>query len=231
MYNTSSFPIRFWSEDDRPREKCQTKGKAALTDAELLAIIIGSGSKSESAVELSKRILASVENNLHDLGQLSVKELTAFKGIGSVKAITIVAALELSRRRRETQLAQKQKIGQSKDVFQLMQPILGELEHEEFWVIYLSNANKILHKVQLSKGGITGTLVDVRIAFKLALQHGATGIVLTHNHPSGSLIPSDADKQLTKKMKIAGDQLDIKVLDHLIITQSNYFSFSDEGLL
>ncbi|NMH29603.1 RadC family protein [Flavobacterium silvaticum] len=231
MSETTPFPIRHWSEDDRPREKFQLKGKSALSDAELIAIIIGSGSSKESAVDLSKRILSSVHNNLNELSALSLEQLVAFKGIGPVKAIAISAAMELCRRRRESESRQLSKISSSRDVFELMQPVIGELPHEEFWLLYLNNSNKILHRHQLSKGGITGTVVDVRLAFKTALQFGATGIILCHNHPSGSLKPSDADKQITRKMRLAGDNLDIKVLDHVIVTETAYYSFSDEGLL
>lgn len=225
------FSIKNWSQDDRPREKLLSKGKAALSDAELVAILIASGSKNESAVDLSKRILASVDNNLNALGKLTIKQLTAFKGIGEAKAITIAAAMELGRRRRGEEALEKKKITSSKSVFELMQPIIGELQHEEFWIIYLNNSNKVIQKNQLSKGGITGTLVDVRLVLKSALEVGATGLVLAHNHPSGTLKPSDADKQITNKLKVAAESLDIKVLDHLIITENAYFSFADEGML
>lgn len=226
-----SFSIKNWSQDDRPREKLRDKGKAALSDAELVAILIGSGSRNESAVELCKRILASVDHNLSALGKLSLKQLMEFKGIGEAKAISIVAALELGRRRRGEEALQRDKIDSSQSVFELMQPIIGELAHEEFWIIYLNNSNKVLQKIQLSKGGITGTLVDVRLALKTAIELGAVGIILTHNHPSGTLKPSEADKQITKKLKTAGESLDIKVLDHLIITENAYFSFADEAIL
>ena len=227
----SSFSIKKWSQDDQPREKLSAKGKEALSDAELVAILIGSGNKDESAVSLCKRILASVDNNLSELGKLSIKQLMQFKGIGEAKAITIAAALELGRRRRGEEALQKKKIISSRSVFELMQPILGDLHHEEFWIIYLNNSNKVIHKNQLSKGGITGTLVDVRLVLKNALQFGATGLILVHNHPSGTLTPSIADKQLTEKLKTASESLDIKVLDHLIIAEKTYFSFADENLL
>ena len=228
---TTSFSIKHWSDDDKPREKLLTKGRSALSDAELIAILIGSGSRSESAVELSKRILAAADNNLNKLGRLSIKQLTAFKGIGEAKAVTIAAALEIGRRRRGEEVLHVTKIGSSKDAFEVLQPILGELEHEEFWVLYLNNSNKILHKTQLSKGGITGTLVDVRILMKQSLELGAVGLILAHNHPSGTLKPSTADKQITQKIKKASQSLDIKVLDHLIITQKDYFSFADNQVL
>jgi len=227
----ASFSIKNWSLDDQPREKLLYKGKAVLSDAELVAILIGSGNREESAVDLCKRILASAENNLSALGKLSVKQLTEFKGIGEAKAISIIAALELGRRRRGEEALEKKKITSSTSVFELMQPVIGELEHEEFWIIYVNNSNKIIQKNQLSKGGITGTLVDVRLVLKNALEVGATGLILSHNHPSGTLRPSEADKQITQKLKLAAQSLDIKVLDHLIITEKAYFSFADENIL
>jgi len=227
----TSFSIKNWSQDDQPREKLLYKGKSVLSDAELVAIMIGSGNRKESAVALCKRILASVDNNLNNLGKLSIKQLMEFKGIGEAKAITIAAAMELGRRRRGEAALQKNKITSSVSVFELMQPIIGELSHEEFWIIYLNNANKVIQKNQLSKGSITGTLVDVRLALKTALELSATGIILVHNHPSGTLNPSKADKELTTKMKTAAESLDIKVLDHLIITEKAYFSFADETIL
>lgn len=228
---STSFSIKHWSDDDKPRDKLVNKGRAVLSDAELVAILIGSGSRSESAVELSKRILASAENNLNELGRLSISQLMAFKGIGEAKAVTIAAALEMGRRRRGEEALQVTRIGSSKDAFEVLQPIIGELEHEEFWVMYLNNSNKILQKSQLSKGSITGTLVDVRILMKQSLELGAVGLILAHNHPSGTLKPSSADKQITKKIKRASESLDIKVLDHLIVTQKDYFSFADNQLL
>jgi DNA repair protein RadC len=228
---STSFSIKNWSQADQPREKLLYKGKAALSDAELVAILIGSGNRNESAVDLCKRILASVDNNLSDLGKLSIKQLMEFKGIGEAKAISIAAALELGRRRRGEEALEKKKITSSKSVFELMQPLIGELQHEEFWIIYVNNSNKVIQKNQLSKGGITGTLVDVRLVLKNALEVGATGLILAHNHPSGTLKPSEADKQITNKLKIAAESLDIKVLDHLIITEKAYYSFADEGIL
>jgi len=227
----ASFSIKNWSQDDQPREKLLYKGKAALSDAELVAILIGSGNRQESAVDLCKRILASTNNNLSALGKLSIKQLMEFKGIGEAKAISIIAALELGRRRRGEEALEKEKITSSSSVFELMQPVIGELQHEEFWIIYVNNSNKVIQKNQLSKGGITGTLVDVRLVLKNALEVGATGLILAHNHPSGTLKPSEADKQITQKLKGAAQSLDIKVLDHLIITEKAYFSFADETIL
>ncbi len=227
----TSFSIKNWSEDDRPREKLLLKGRAALSDAELIAILIGSGNLEESAVDLSKRILAKAENNLNQLGKLTINQLTEFKGIGEAKAITISAAMELGRRRRAEEAIKQNKITSSRDVFELMQPILGELPHEEFWILYLNNSNKITHKEQSSKGGITGTLVDVRLVLKKALEVGATGIILVHNHPSGTLKASEPDRMITRKLKAGAESLDIKVLDHLIITEKAYVSFADENIL
>ncbi|GGZ79298.1 DNA repair protein RadC [Algibacter mikhailovii] len=229
--NSTSFSIKNWSQDDQPREKLLNKGKQVLSDAELVAILIGSGNKDESAVALCKRILASTNNNLNELGKRSVKQLMDFKGIGEAKAITIVAALELGRRRRGEKAMEKLIITSSVSVFEMMQPILGDLQHEEFWIIYLSNSNKVIFKNQLSKGGMTGTLVDVRLVLKMALEVGATGLILCHNHPSGTLKPSEPDKLITQKLKKAALSIDIKVLDHLIITENAYFSFADENLL
>ncbi|MBD09460.1 MAG: hypothetical protein CMC68_01715 [Flavobacteriaceae bacterium] len=229
--NSNSFSIKNWSQDDQPREKLRDKGKSALSDAELVAILIGSGSREESAVDLCKRILASVDHNLNALGKLSIKQLMEFKGIGEAKAITIAAAMELGRRRRIEDAVQLDKITSSRSVFDVMQPVLGELPHEEFWILYLNNSNKVIQKNQLSKGGITGTLVDVRLVLKSALEVGATSLILCHNHPSGTLKPSQADKDITQKLKTAAQSLDIKVLDHLIITEKTYFSFADDGIL
>ncbi|WP_281227984.1 RadC family protein [Flavobacterium aquiphilum] len=226
----NNFPITHWAEDDKPREKLMLKGRNVLSDAELIAILIGSGNRNESAVDLSKRILASVNHNLNALGKLTIAQLMNFKGIGEAKAISIIAAMELGRRRKSEDVVELAKITSSKAVFELMQPIIGELPHEEFWVLFLNNSNKVLFKTQLSKGGMTGTMVDVRIVFKIAFEQNATAIILAHNHPSGKLQASDADIQITKKLKTAGQQLDIPVLDHLIITETGYYSFADEGI-
>ncbi|MBC8767574.1 DNA repair protein RadC [Arenibacter sp. BSSL-BM3] len=231
QHKPSSFSIKNWSDDDKPREKLVQKGKSHLSDAELIAILIGSGSRNESAVELSKRILASVHNNLNELGKLSIKQLMQFKGIGEAKAVSIAAALEIGRRRRGEEAQKITKISSSKNVFELLQPKMGELPHEEFWIVFLNNSNSVLQAGQLSKGGITGTLVDVRLVLKQALELGAVGLILAHNHPSGTLKPSEADKQITRKLKVASEALDIKVLDHIIITQKEYFSFADENIL
>lgn len=231
MEESTSFSIKAWAEGDRPREKLIQKGKTALSDAELVAILIGSGNRKESAVELAKRILAGSDNKLNELGRLSVNQLMKYKGIGRAKAVSIVAALELGRRRRGEEALDRKKVTSSRAIFDVMQPIIGDLDHEEFWILYLNNSHKVLQKLQLSKGGITGTIVDVRLTYKAALEIGATVVVLTHNHPSGTLKPSQPDLKLTKRLKAAGESLDIKILDHVIITQNSYFSFADEGIL
>lgn len=225
------FSIKNWSEGDRPREKLLIKGKESLSDAELLAILIGSGSRNESAVSLCKRILAETNHKLNQLAKLNIQQLMEFKGIGEAKAITIIAALELGRRRRGEEALEQKKITSSKTVFDALQPIIGELPHEEFWVILLNNSNKIIHKFALSKGGITATLVDLRLLFKNALSFGAVSFILAHNHPSGTLKPSEADINITKRIKSGATTLDLKLLDHLIITEKTYYSFADEGIL
>ena len=227
----TNLSIKNWAADDRPREKLLQKGRLSLSDSELIAILLGSGSKNESAVELAKRILSSSRNNLNELGKLSINQLCKFRGIGPAKAVTIAAALELGRRRRLEEALEQKKISSSNSVFEIMHPIVGELGHEEFWILYLNNSNKVIEQFQISKGGITGTLVDVRITLKKALELGAVSLILVHNHPSGSLKASEADKQLTKKLKTASESLDIKVLDHIIVTEKSYLSFADEGML
>jgi len=228
---STSMTILNWAEEDRPREKLLLKGKAALSDAELIAILIGSGTVSMSAVELSKNILASTDNNLNSLAKLSIKDLEKFKGIGEAKAISIIAALELGKRRKESEPTVKNKISCSKDIFYIMQPHLIDIPHEEFWIILLNRANHVIKKNQISSGGIAGTVVDVRLIFKIALENLSNSMILIHNHPSGNLKPSQADIDLTKKLKSAGIMMDIPVLDHLIITEKEYFSFADEGIL
>jgi DNA repair protein RadC len=227
----TSTSIKNWKEDDRPREKLLLKGKSTLSDAELIAILIGSGNRQESALDLAKRILITNQNNLNEIGRLSVNDLTQFKGIGEAKAISIITALELGRRRRLEEALERPKINSSQAAFDIMQPIIGELNHEQFWILYLNNSNKIIYKNQLSSGGITGTLVDIRLLFKKALELSAVGIILCHNHPSGNLKPSHSDKDLTQKIIEAGKTLDIKILDHLIITEKAYFSFADSNLI
>lgn len=223
--------IKKWAKADRPREKLLQLGKESLTDAELLAVLIGSGSRNETAVDLCRRILSHSRNSLKELGKLSVSQLRAFNGIGEAKAIAIVASLELGRRRRQEEALERKRIRGSDSVFELLQPVIGELPHEEFWIVYLNNANEVIEFKQLSKGGITGTLVDIRLALRKALELGAISIILAHNHPSGNLSPSIPDRNLTHKLTTAAQSLDITVLDHLIITEKAYFSFADEGLM
>lgn len=223
--------IKNWAEDDRPREKLSLKGERALSDSELLAIIMGSGSREESAVELAKRILNSVDNNWNNLSRLSIKDLCKFKGIGEAKAISIITALEIGRRKAIQELPEKPKITRSRDIFQVMQSIIGDLNVEEFWVLFLNQGNFVVKKELIGRGGISYVAVDVRIIMKIALEEYATGIILAHNHPSGNLNPSRDDYRLTEKIKTAARTLDIELLDHLILNQKSYFSFADEGKL
>jgi DNA repair protein RadC len=223
--------IRQWSPEDRPREKLILKGKAALSDAELIAILLGTGMAKVSAVDLAKRILGSAENNLYRLGTFTVTDLIKVKGIGTAKAISIVAALELGRRRKELTPEVKPKINGSADAFEVLKSDLLDLPHEEFWVLLLNRANRVIRKVQISQGGVAGTVADPKIIFKSALDDLASGVILAHNHPSGNLTPSQADTMLTQKLKEGGNLLEIQVLDHLIVGGHKYFSFADEGLL
>lgn len=223
--------IKSWSEDDRPREKLLLKGKAALSDAELLAILIGSGSRNESAVDLCKRILSDKDHQLKLLSRMSIEELIAYKGIGEAKAISIVAALELGKRHGIADMPIFPKITSSLDAYRVLKNTYTDLEHEEFWILMLDNSNKVINKHQISKGGMTSTIVDSRIIFKKALLSGAVSIILSHNHPSGTLKPSRVDIKLTEKIKKSSEIIDIKLLDHLIVTDKSYFSFADEQLL
>lgn len=223
--------IKDWAEEDRPREKLLKNGARSLTDAELIAILIGSGNTEETAVELSKRILSTSGNSLNELGRKSIDYLQSFKGIGEAKAITIVAALELGKRRKEAEVFSKKTITVSNDAFEYFLPLLGDLNHEEFWVLLLDRGNKIQDSFRISQGGISGTVIDVRIILKPALEKQSSNIILCHNHPSGTLQPSQADRQITTKIKDAAKLMDISVLDHIIIGQNKYFSFADEGIL
>jgi DNA repair protein RadC len=223
--------IKAWAEGDRPREKLLQHGRHTLSDAELVAILIRTGIKNISAVDLAKQILHQSGNDLATLSRLNPRELAKIKGMGLVKAVTLVAALELGRRRREAAASEKKKITCSKDVADLLQPHLCDLVHEEFWLLLLNRANHVIHKSAVSKGGISGTVVDPRIIFKTAIEHHASGIILSHNHPSGNTKPSEADIQLTKKIVAGGKNLDIDVLDHIIIAGNSFYSFADEGIL
>jgi len=223
--------IKAWAEEDRPREKLSGQGRRALSDAELIAILIGSGSRNESAVELSKRILHHYDNDLNKLGKASIAELSKFHGIGEAKAISIIAATELGRRRGETETKTPDTVGVSKDAYLILRKSLVDLPHEEFWILLLSRSNKVIAKELISKGGVSGTLADPKIIFHVALQHQASTVILAHNHPSNNRKPSREDITLTKRLCEAGNILDIKVVDHLIITDDGYLSFADEGLL
>ena len=223
--------IKSWSPEDRPREKLILKGKSALSDAELIAILLGSGTPSMSAVELAKKVLQPAGNNLHELARLTVKDLIKIKGIGEAKALTIVAALELGRRRKDLEGNEKTKISGSKDAYDLVKSDLLDISHEQFWILMLNRANRVIKKCMISQGGVAGTVADPKIIFKLALEELASGVILAHNHPSGNLTASQSDIDLTKKLKDAGRLLDIQVLDHLIVAGQKYFSFADEGLI
>ncbi len=224
-------PITEWAIDDRPREKMLLKGVNTLSDAELIAILIRSGSREESAVDLAKRILNTNQNNLNQLAKLSLADLQKFKGIGKAKAISIVAALELGKRRRLEQALEIPQVSDSRTVYELLHPLMSDLQHEEFWVLYLNQSNKVIDRWLAGKGGITSTLVDVRLVLKKALEVGAVSFILSHNHPSGKREPSAQDRELTERMQEAARTLDIKVLDHIIIADQKYFSFADEGLI
>jgi DNA repair protein RadC len=229
MYKKLS--IKDWAVEDRPREKLLLKGTRSLSDVELLAILIGSGNISESAVELSRRILASVNNNLNELGKNQVADLLKFKGIGKAKAVSIIAALELGRRRKEQSAADKVIIRQSSDAAGYFRPFLEDLNHEEFWVLLLNRSNTVIDKMMVSQGGLAGTVTDVRLILKMAIEKLASALVLCHNHPSGNMQASEADHKITKKIKEAAALMDITVLDHVIIAHDQYLSFADEGIL
>lgn len=223
--------IKDWSPDDRPREKLMQRGRSALTDAELIAIILGSGTATTNVVDMARQILAKADHNLHELARLSVKDLMKIKGIGTARAVTIVAAMELGRRRGDKELDEKPRITCSKDVFELLRPALLDVPHEEFWVLLLNRANRVIKSLQISQGGVSGTVADPRIIFKSALEELASGIILAHNHPSGNLLASQADRELTRKLKEGARLLDVQVLDHVILAGQKYYSFADEGLL
>jgi DNA repair protein RadC len=223
--------IKFWSEEDRPREKLMLKGKAALSDAELIAILMGSGNREETAVDLAKRILDNVQNNLIELSRLGVNELSKYKGIGEAKAISIVAALELGRRRRGAEAIQKKRIQTSSDAFEIFHMYIGDEVYEQFMMILLNRANDVLKTVSISEGGTAGTIADPKKIFKMALDNNAAAIILGHNHPSGNLKPSEEDIKLTRKIKTAGRVLDIDVLDHIILGMNNFYSFADEAMM
>jgi len=231
MGNYGKVGIKAWAVEDRPREKLISRGLSALTDAELIAILISSGNSRESAVELSRRIMDSIHHNLNELGKLNCDELKKFRGIGQAKAITLIAAMELGRRRNQSEALDNGQIKGSRDAADYLRPEIGDLAYEEFWVLFLNRQNKVIDKRKLSQGGMTGTVIDVRLVLKLALEKHATSMIFCHNHPSGNLDPSEADKKITKQLKEAAAVMEIPVIDHLIVTQAGYFSFADEGLL
>lgn len=223
--------IKNWAEDDRPREKLLRKGRFALSDAELLAILIGSGTKSVSALDLAKMILSESGNNLGNLSRKSISDLKKYKGIGEARAITIFSAMELARRRSESEPVNKSKITSSADAHSIFKPYLTDLDHEEFYCIYLNRGNEVISCDQISKGGRNGTIADGKVIFQRALEHKCSAIILGHNHPSGQLKPSDQDKRLTRSLMEFGKHIDLQILDHLIVTDNNYFSFADQGIL
>jgi DNA repair protein RadC len=223
--------IKDWAVEDRPREKLLYRGLASLSDAELIAILIGSGNSDETAVELSRRILGTVKNNLNALGKLDVEALKKFRGIGEAKAIAVIAALELGRRRNQSDALQMKQVTSSRDAAEFLQPVMGDLSHEEFWLILLNRHNKIIHYERISQGGLTGTVIDVRLILKKALEKLATSIIIAHNHPSGNLQASDSDRKITRQVQEAAKLMEIPLLDHLIITQDGYYSFADDGVL
>lgn len=223
--------LRDWQPEQRPRERLLLKGSSALTDSELLALLLGSGSPGESAVETARKILQAGDDRFRGVARLRPEHLLRFRGVGLAKAVTVAAAMEISRRFAFEQPSPTNPIRQSADAFRVLQPFLAILEHEEFWVLYLNNANRVLGSYQLSKGGLTGTLVDVRLLLRKALEMGAVAVILAHNHPSGNLRPSKADRQITRKIIKAAATMDVKVLDHLIVSDSEYYSFADEQLM
>jgi DNA repair protein RadC len=226
-----SIKITEWAVEDRPREKLIQKGTSSLSDAELLAILINSGTKDKSAVDLGRELLSVVNNNLNSLGRLTIADLKKLHGIGPARAVTIAAALELGRRRKLSEVPEVSQIKCSKDVADIFQPILSDLAHEEFWILFLNRSNKVINRMKLSQGGISGTVTDVRIVMKKAIEFLASGIIVCHNHPSGNLNPSESDTKITQKIKEAGTLMDIQLLDHLIISDKDYYSFADNGML
>ncbi len=223
--------IKDWAEDDRPREKMIKHGINSLSNAELIAILFGTGTHNVSAVELSRKLLDLAHNNLNELAKFNLNEICKIKGVGEAKAISLLTALELGKRRKSEEIIDRKKIKSSKDVFEIFNAIIGDLPYEEFWVLFLNRSNSIIECQKISQGGISGTVTDVRIILKLALEKMASSIILCHNHPSGNIKPSEQDISITQKLKDAGKLMDINITDHLIVTDCNYFSFTDEGIL
>lgn len=226
-----SLKITDWAVEDRPREKLAMKGTSSLSDAELLAILISSGTRNKSAVDLGRELLSLVNNNLNSLGKLSIADLKKIRGIGQARAVIIAAALELGRRRKLAEIPAARQIKCSKDAAEIFQPVLGDLSHEEFWILYLNRSNKVIEKMKLSHGGISGTVTDVRLVMKRAVECLASGIIVCHNHPSGNTNPSESDNKITRKIREAGNLMDIQLLDHLIVTEKDYYSYADNGML
>ncbi|MCD6556720.1 MAG: DNA repair protein RadC [Bacteroidales bacterium] len=231
MKESTRKSIKNWAADDRPREKLLTKGIETLSDAELIAILISSGNRNESAVELAKRMLSDNQNNLNETAKLSISDLQKYKGIGEAKAISIVAALELGKRRNISEVIERKQIKSSKDIFEIFGQKLGDLPYEEFWLMILNRANKIIELKKISAGGVSGTVTDIKIILKAAIEKTASGIIVCHNHPSGNIKPSSADINLTKKLKSACELVDISFLDHVIVSYNHFYSFADEGVI
>ena len=227
----SRLSINEWAEEDRPREKLQALGAECLSNAELLAILIGSGSTDESAVALMKRIMNDCSNNLNTLGKMSIRELTAYKGMGPAKAITILAACELGKRRQKTQVEERRRLSSPQDIYEYMHPTMQDLDVEEAWVLLLNQGFRLIKPVRLSHGGISETAVDIRLIMKEAIVNNATVIALCHNHPSNNLFPSRNDDNLTRNVKKACETMRIHFLDHVIVTDGAYYSYSEKGKL
>ncbi len=231
MSDFKKLSIKDWAEEDRPREKLMLKGTASLSDAELIAILLSSGNREETAVELAKRMLADSNNNLNEMGKRTIADFMEYKGIGDAKSVTIVAALELGKRRKLVESVEKMQIKTSKDTYEIFHAILADLPHEEFWILILNQANKLIEKVRIGQGGTTKTIVDIKIIVKAVLDRYANKIIICHNHPSGNCAPSQQDKDITKQIKMACQLFDIQLLDHIILCDGSYFSFADEEIL
>lgn len=231
MKEYQSTAIKDWSVEDRPREKLLNSGIHSLSNAELIALIIGSGTKDLNAVDVARNILASVRNNLHDMGRLNIHELTKIRGIGTARAITLLAAMELGGRRTNSHTEERIVIKNSQTAYKLLYPVIGELDHEEFWIILLNRAHKVIATEKISQGGLTGTVIDTRMILKYAIDVRATSIIISHNHPSENKQASEADINITRKIKNAAEIMDITLLDHIVVAGKNYLSFADEGIL
>lgn len=231
MSKSNNITIKNWAIEDRPREKLLQKGSRVLSDAELIAILLGSGTHKLTALDLARQMLQKSGNNLNNLGKLTVKDLMKFKGIGEAKAISVVAALELGKRRKQEEVGSSKSIKSSKDVYEIFEPLVSDLSYEEFWILLLNRSNRIIGKSKVSQGGVSGTVIDTKLIMKSAIENLASSIILCHNHPSGNLNPSGSDIDITNKIKTAADCLDMKLLDHIIVTDHSYYSFLDEGKL